>query len=75
MTDVDSDSVGHQARFLALGELQRELAGLQSPRDSGRVVLIFRKVAGGWREILDQVRLSPDAGIPGDAWGRGWTAS
>ncbi len=69
-TGVDSDSVGDPARFLALGDLERELAGLRSPRDAGRVALIVRKVEGGRREVLDQIRLSPDAGIAGDAWGR-----
>ncbi|MGH7324512.1 MAG: MOSC domain-containing protein [Candidatus Rokuibacteriota bacterium] len=69
-TSVDSDSVGDPARFLALGDLERALARLTSPRDSGRVALIVRKVEGGRREVLDQIRLSPDAGIVGDAWGR-----
>lgn len=69
-TSVDSDSVGDPACFLALGDLQRELTTLTSPRDSGRVALIVRKVEGGRREVLDQIRLSPDSGIAGDAWGR-----
>ena len=69
---IDSNSVGDPARFLALSDLMRGLDGLtNTPADFGRVALIVRKGEGGRREALDEVWLSPDAGIPGDAWDRG----
>ena len=70
-TIVDSDSVGDPSRFLTLSDLERELHELaRSPTDKGRVALIVRRVAGGRREIPDQVEVSGDAGVTGDAWGR-----
>lgn len=41
-----------------------------APRDRGRVALIVRKAEGGVREMPERVRLDPEQGIPGDAWGR-----
>lgn len=69
-TILDSQSEGDPARFMTLGDLERELAGLKSPRDSGRLVLIVRKLEGGRREVPEQIHVSPDEGIPGDAWAR-----
>ena len=70
-TIVDSDSVGDPSRFLPLGDLERELHELpRSPADKGRVALIVRRVADGRREILDEIEVSADAGVTGDAWGR-----
>jgi MOSC domain-containing protein YiiM len=40
------------------------------PADRGRVVLIVRKGDGGRRETPAAIVLSPEAGVPGDAWGR-----
>jgi MOSC domain-containing protein YiiM len=34
------------------------------------VALIVRKAGGGVREMPERVRLDPEQGIPGDAWGR-----
>lgn len=67
---VDSDSMGDPARFRTLGDLERELTGLRSPRDGGRVALIVRRGERGLRETPDQVRLSPETGVTGDTWGR-----
>ena len=68
---VDSDSVGDPSRFLSLGDLELRLHELaRAPADKGRVSLIIRRGAGGRREILDEIELSTDAGVPGDAWGR-----
>jgi len=70
-TSVDSKSVGDPARFLTLNDLERGLAALSpAPRNSGRVALVVRRGEGGRREIPDWVRLSPDDGVPGDAWAR-----
>lgn len=68
---VDSSSTGDPARYQTLDHLERSLAALPgAPSTSGRVVLIVRRGDGGRREELDRIHLSPDAGLPGDAWGR-----
>jgi hypothetical protein len=70
-TVLDSDSVGDPSRFLTLSDLERELHELaRSPTDRGQVALIVRRAGGGRREIPDQVEVSVDAGVMGDAWGR-----
>jgi MOSC domain-containing protein YiiM len=49
-------------------------AGLRSfaalPADTGRLVRIVRRHAGGERERLERVLLSPEKGLPGDGWSR-----
>jgi MOSC domain-containing protein YiiM len=67
---IDSSSLGDPSRHLPLNDLEEGLAALQDPADIGRLVLIVRKGEGGRRETPDRVRLTPDAGLPGDAWGR-----
>jgi MOSC domain-containing protein YiiM len=68
---VDSSSTGDPARYRALEHLERSLAALPgAPITAGRVVLLVRRGEGGRREELDRIHLSPDAGLPGDAWGR-----
>ena len=69
--EIDSNSVGDPARYLALENLKRGLQGLPCvPRDAGRVTLIVRKREGGVRETLDRIVVTPQLGIPGDAWSR-----
>ena len=69
--DLDSSSVGDPAAFRCFEDLTGYLAvAPQAPKDAGRVVAIIRRGGGGRREVLDNVRLSPVAGLPGDAWGR-----
>jgi MOSC domain-containing protein YiiM len=69
--EIDSNSVGDPARHLALEDLKRGLQALTSiPREAGRVVLIVRKREGGVRETLDRIVVTPELGIPGDAWSR-----
>jgi MOSC domain-containing protein YiiM len=71
MTAIDSNSIGTPDRFRTLAELQEKLGALSGGReDRGRVALLVRLGEGGRREILDRVRLAPEAGVPGDAWGR-----
>jgi MOSC domain-containing protein YiiM len=70
-TIVDSDSVGDPSRFLSLSDLERGLHELvHAPTDNGRVAMIVRRVAGGRREILDEIEVSAGAGVTGDAWAR-----
>jgi len=71
VTNLDSSSVGDPARFLALSDLERGLDGLNTPKDLGRVDLLVRRGEGGRREVMDEIHLSSDAGVPGDSWGRG----
>lgn len=68
---VTSDSVGDPSRFRTLEELEHDLHALPSaPTGSGRVALIVTRRDGGRRESLQRVRLTPGAGVPGDAWSR-----
>ncbi len=68
---MDSSSVGDPARYPALDHLETSLAALpDAPRDLGRIALLVRRGEGGLREQPDRVRLAPDTGLPGDAWGR-----
>jgi hypothetical protein len=68
---VDSSSVGDPGRFRTLGELERGLGSLTPPQDVGRVVLLVARLdGGGRRETPARVRVGPDVGVPGDAWGR-----
>jgi MOSC domain-containing protein YiiM len=70
-TDLDSNSIGDPVRFLSIGDLEQGLDALAAPpTDEGRVFLVVRKGDGGQREAPDDVWLSPDAGMPGDAWAR-----
>src|SRR2546423_9223343 len=42
----------------------------ESPTDSGRLILIVRRLADGTRETPDFVPPSRDGGVPGDGWDR-----
>jgi MOSC domain-containing protein YiiM len=69
--DLDSNSIGNPRRFLTLSDLEQGLGALtDTPRDKGNVFLVVRKGEGGRRVAPDEVWMSPDTGIPGDAWGR-----
>lgn len=70
IANVDSSSVGDPTRFRRLTDLQDALAALRSPKDSGRVALIVRRLERGRRETPDQITLSTDMGVPGDTWAR-----
>jgi hypothetical protein len=39
-----------------------------SPRDSGRVILVVRRPEAGMRELPEEVLLDPEAGLAGDNW-------
>ncbi len=66
---VTSESMGDAERHLDFEYLCRTLAGLpQAPPSTGQVVLIIRRGTVGRREAPAQSRLTPEAGVPGDAW-------
>ena len=71
VTAIDSNSVGEPDRFRALADLQARLTALPGGHeDGGHVALLMRRGDGGRREVLERIVLAPDAGVPGDAWGR-----
>jgi hypothetical protein len=56
---------------LSTDELARAFAALSpAPRDAGRVTLIVAREAHGRRATPQVVKLSPEAGTPGDLWSR-----
>lgn len=62
---------GDEARHLALEPLEAGLAALaEAPRENGRVELIVARQADGVRRLHDRIKLTPEAGVPGDRWGR-----
>ena len=68
---ITSSSNGDADRFRTSNDLRGALAELPAaPRDSGRVALIVRRMDEGRREAADRLQLTPDAGVPGDAWSR-----
>jgi MOSC domain-containing protein YiiM len=68
---INSDSVGDPALFRTLDCLELSLANQpDAPTGTGRVALIVRRVDGGLRVLLDRVAMTPESGLPGDAWGR-----
>lgn len=66
---VLSESVGDPDRFLVLEDLRQGMAALPAlPASRGRVALIVRRRELGRRETPEGLRLTPEAGVPGDAW-------
>jgi MOSC domain-containing protein YiiM len=62
---------GNPSRHRPLAELEAGLRALpRLPRDSGCLTLIVRRPADGTRETPERVRLTPEDGVPGDAWSR-----
>lgn len=71
MIPIDSQSVGEPDRFRSLRDLDQMLKDLSGENsDNGHVAMLMRRSEGGRREVLERVELSPEAGIPGDAWVR-----
>jgi hypothetical protein len=61
---------GDRARHLGRDELERELGQFAPPKDVGKLELIVARGADGHRETPKRVVLSPEGGVPGDAWWR-----
>jgi MOSC domain-containing protein len=70
MSAIDSQTIGQPERFRSLDELKDALEVLPRPKDRGHVALLMTRDAGGQRMPLSETRLDPEAGVPGDAWGR-----
>ena len=62
---------GDPNRHLSLDQLEAGLRALPAPgRGRGNLKLIVRRHPDGEREKLEQARLSPEEGVPGDGWNR-----
>jgi MOSC domain-containing protein YiiM len=62
---------GDASRHRPLAELEATLRALPAaPRDAGWLALIVLRRADGMRETPGRIRLSPEEGVPGDAWSR-----
>jgi MOSC domain-containing protein YiiM len=59
---------GDSARHLPFEELERGLAALAAPKDAGELALIVARGPDGQRETPRHAVLSPEGGVPGDAW-------
>jgi MOSC domain-containing protein YiiM len=59
---------GDSARHLPLAELERGLAALCPPKDAGTLALLVLRRDDGRRETPARARLTPEGGMPGDAW-------
>src|SRR6185295_18980085 len=69
--NITSQSTGDAERFRTADDLRRSLAALAAvPRDRGRVAWMVRRQDHGRRESPDRLRLTPETGVPGDAWSR-----
>ena len=59
---------GDPERHLPGDVLEKKLAELSPPRDTGRVALIVSRCEDGVRETPSRAALTPQEGVPGDAW-------
>jgi MOSC domain-containing protein YiiM len=68
---ITSSSKGDAERFRTSDDLRGALAALPAaPTDNGRVALIVRRMDQGRRDAPDRLHLTPESGVPGDAWSR-----
>jgi hypothetical protein len=61
---------GDAARHLPFAELERGLATLAPPKDRGGLALLVARGDDGTRRTPERAVLTPEGGVPGDAWGR-----
>ncbi len=61
---------GDSSRHVPLKELERGLAALAPPKDVGTLALIVARGDDGRRETPERAVLTPEGGVPGDAWVR-----
>jgi MOSC domain-containing protein YiiM len=67
----DYGPLGDVSRHAPLAQLEAGLRALPAlPGDVGRLALIVRRRPDGVRETPQRVRLTPQAGVPGDGWDR-----
>jgi MOSC domain-containing protein YiiM len=62
---------GDVARHRSRAELEAALRALPAgPADAGKLALVVLRRPDGERETPERVRLTPEAGLPGDGWSR-----
>jgi len=61
---------GRRSRHLSLEELRTGLDKLAPPSDVGSLALLVARGDDGHRETPERTVLTPDGGVPGDAWFR-----
>lgn len=61
---------GDSSRHLPLAELERRLAELAPPADEGTLALVVARGDDGSRQTPERAVLTPEGGVPGDAWVR-----
>jgi hypothetical protein len=61
---------GDSTRHLPLAELESGLASLAPPREAGVLALIVARGDDGDRATPEKALLTPEGGVPGDAWKR-----
>jgi hypothetical protein len=66
--DAAREPLGDSTRHLPFEELERGLEALAAPKGAGKVALIVARGPDGQRETPRRAVLSPEGGVPGDAW-------
>lgn len=59
---------GDSSCHRTLAQLEQGLAGLSPPKDTGELALIVARGDDGTRHTPARARLTPEEGVPGDAW-------
>lgn len=68
MRDTIQGPSGDSSRHLPLEELEQGLKALEPPKDVGAVAFVDARRADGYRRTPNRAVLSPEGGLPGDAW-------
>jgi MOSC domain-containing protein YiiM len=61
---------GDSSFHLSRADLERGFDLLSPPKDVGKLALIVARAEGGRRETPGRALLTPERGVPGDAWER-----
>jgi MOSC domain-containing protein YiiM len=69
MADAERGPWGDETRHLPIAVLEPGVEALRPPRDVGELVSIVARGVEG-RAVLQQVELTVESGVPGDAWAR-----
>jgi hypothetical protein len=70
MSEAMDGPLGDASRHLAFDVLQQQVAVLTPPNDAGTLALIVARADDSEHHTPERVLLTPDGGVPGDAWGR-----
>lgn len=67
-TDGGHGPFGAESYHLPMAELERRFGAFSPPKNAGELALIVSRGELGARETPRQVLLTPEEGVPGDAW-------